>query len=352
MRGVAALSVLVWHYQHFFFVHTNGLPGGFERHFQPFYGFLNLFYELGHTGVQFFFILSGAIFAYVYSDSISDQKISGKEFFIKRFARLYPLHFLTLLIVLVLQLIYFRSEGNFFVYPKNDFYHFFLNIFFISHWGFHEGFSFNAPVWSLSMEIIAYIVFFISMYLLSSKKLIHKLLFSFSIMVFLYLFLDLGLGHLSFPQIAQVLFCFFCGNFVFYVFSYFKNNKFLLILPILIGYILILIPGLSLKNIFENLMPLGLFFPFLIWAGLVLDHYRNNSWKNCVFIGDISYAMYLLHFPIQLVFIMVSRNFLNLDFYNPQMFIIFIFTIIFLSVIIHYTFENYARKTIVKKFLT
>ena len=78
----------------------------------------------------------------------------SKKFFVNRFTRLYPLHFITLIIVAVLQFFSFKSLNQFMIFDYNDIYHFFLNIFFISSWGFEKGMSFNQPIWSVSYEII------------------------------------------------------------------------------------------------------------------------------------------------------------------------------------------------------
>jgi peptidoglycan/LPS O-acetylase OafA/YrhL len=51
-------------------------------------------------------------------------------------------------------------ENEFQIYPYNDAYHFMLHVFFMSHWGFEVGESFNQPIWSVSVEIFIYIVFF------------------------------------------------------------------------------------------------------------------------------------------------------------------------------------------------
>jgi peptidoglycan/LPS O-acetylase OafA/YrhL len=69
----------------------------------------------------------------------------------------------------------------------NDFYHFFLNIFLISFWGIEKGFSFNTPIWSVSIEILAYIIFFISINFL--KK--YKIYFTTLIIFFFFLFIKL-----------------------------------------------------------------------------------------------------------------------------------------------------------------
>jgi len=75
-------------------------------------------------------------------------------------SRLYPLHFLTLMFVLLLQFFYEFFLDLQMNQGYNDFYHFILNLFFVSSWGLEEGNSYNLPIWSVSKEIIAYLVFF------------------------------------------------------------------------------------------------------------------------------------------------------------------------------------------------
>ena len=75
-----------------------------------------------------FFLISGYVFAYVYL--LEKKTTLGKEFFLNRFARLYPLHFLTLLLVLLIQLYSLNSFNTFLINTNNDFYHFILHLFF------------------------------------------------------------------------------------------------------------------------------------------------------------------------------------------------------------------------------
>ena len=97
LRGVAALVVAgFWHYQHFALGYQ---PSGYPFEAAPGYNLqpLSLFYHYGFLGVDFFFILSGIVFSYVYLNRISKREIGPKEFWRRRFARLYPLHLATLL---------------------------------------------------------------------------------------------------------------------------------------------------------------------------------------------------------------------------------------------------------------
>jgi len=110
-----------------------------------------VFYE-GYIGVTFFFILSGFILSYSYSEKMKENNISKTEFFISRFSRIYPLHFLTFLLSLPLFLT-LKNGGSFlYLLPNISL----TQSFFPKEWIY---FSANTPSWSLSNEIFFYILF-------------------------------------------------------------------------------------------------------------------------------------------------------------------------------------------------
>src|SRR5437762_3835756 len=159
LRGLAALSVVFWHWQHFSYSGTQPAIVSPER--LPLYPVFFLFYTKGALAVDLFFSLSGFVFFWLYSDSVSRKTISGREFAWLRFTRLYPLHLATLLAVAFGQWAYHSRTGAFFVYHFNDAKHFALNLFLGSSWGLENGFSFNGPVWSVSVEVALYAMFFL-----------------------------------------------------------------------------------------------------------------------------------------------------------------------------------------------
>ena len=89
--------------------------------------FLQVIYQMGDYAVPLFWCISGFVFALVYLEQ--KENVSGKKFFINRFARLYPLHFATLIIVTLLQLININLFGKFQIEPANDIYRFILHLF-------------------------------------------------------------------------------------------------------------------------------------------------------------------------------------------------------------------------------
>lgn len=135
-------------------------PGNFDVTRLPLAEWIFPLYAKGYLAVDLFFSLSGFVFYWLYSKRVSEGAISAGKFTFLRFSRLYPLHFATLLIVAVSQLWLVKTGGSYFVYPNNDEKHFLLNLFFASSWGIERGYSFNGPVWSVSVEILLYALFF------------------------------------------------------------------------------------------------------------------------------------------------------------------------------------------------
>lgn len=109
-------------------------------------------FENGFIGVSFFFILSGFILSYSYKDRLFSGNISKWDFYVARFARIYPLHLLTFLMFITLL-----------VYNNNlpDWKVLFSNLFLFQSWipFKHYYFSVNEPSWSISCEAFFYAVF-------------------------------------------------------------------------------------------------------------------------------------------------------------------------------------------------
>jgi peptidoglycan/LPS O-acetylase OafA/YrhL len=119
---------MFWHYQVFFVngvVTDSDLPAVPVEKF-PFYLIFSFFYNNGHFAVQIFWMISGFIFLWKYSKPINEGMVSAYQFFVLRFSRLYPLHFVTLIVVALLQLAYIEIHDTSFVFGNTDAFHFAL----------------------------------------------------------------------------------------------------------------------------------------------------------------------------------------------------------------------------------
>ena len=346
-RGLAALSVVLWHWQHFAYQGTS-LPGDFVREAQPLYGIFRLFYEKGAMGVEYFFLLSGFIFFWRYKASIQNRTTSAWRFTVQRFSRLYPLHLITLIVVAILQAIYFHREGVAFVYPANDAYHFLLNLCFASSWGFEHGGSFNDPVRTVCTEVLLYFVFFLSVFFRQGGWL-FCLFVSVTALVFY---------HISYREIFDGLECFFWGGLVFQLTFLLSNKKQLLKtliycltmfvwLCVISNYYFLDLTPIALGfgkfgKLFLMEFPSYILFPLTISSLALIEIDKGAFVRPIAWIGDITYSSYLIHFPLQLLFkFAVIYGILNSKFYlNPLYLLLYFLILIPLSYVIFLKFER------------
>lgn len=357
-RGIASLSVVLWHWQHFAY-QGSALAPNFTRDSQPLYNFLRLFYEKGHIGVYYFFLLSGFIFFWHYKEAISTKKVGAWEFALHRFSRLYPLHALTLVGVALMQFFYTRATSHAFVYPFNDLYHFILHLLFASDWGLQNGYSFNAPVWSVSIEILLYLQFFLVAVFLRSGA-IFCLLTSIIASALSILF-----KHPLFGGMAM----FFLGGFIFYSIPFIVKQKSLFTKALLaltsaawIG-VFVNFYLYEISSIFTQFGSIGkmismaftsYFLLPLTVISLILVELRFGAFaRKLSWIGDITYSSYLLHFPLQLLFALAAYNGLinNLFFKQSAYFLLFFSILLPVAYLTFIYFERPAQSYLRSKLL-
>lgn len=359
LRGFAALIVVLWHWQHFFYVGTQ--PGVYDVRELPLYDIFSFFYLKGWLAVDLFFTLSGFVFFWLYSHKVSEGIISPVEFTVLRFSRLYPLHFMTLLIVAVGQLWFMSVTGDYFIYPFNDVKHFLLNLLFVSSWGFEQGYSFNAPIWSVSIEVLLYTIFFIYCRLLPVRLII---VMAISIIGFLVL------PPYS-PPIARGIGSFFMGGCIFLVYKkvIFSGNmeqiyKWISYITVFVWVFTLINMQFDISYFFSqynqtpgNRYP-GIYFHFITqnldwyWSAIVLfplsilflTMRETLRWKyqsRLSFLGDISYSSYLLHFPLQMAVmaIVICQDINRSVFYSTWLMLFFFCALIIISLVVHKYYE-------------
>lgn len=315
-RSIAALAVVLVHWQHF----IDLAPTVTKLEF-PLFPILKILYNDGGQAVNYFFMLSGFIFFWLYYKKIKNGKVNFRRFGISRFARLYPLHFITLLICLVLQIIFFQLDKSTFVYGNLDGYHFFLNSTFIQYWGFQNGLSFNGPSWSVSIEILLYLTFFV-IAMIRGGSLLNCL----TIAIIAHI-LEVKIG--AFFGLFHGITCFFIGGAVYYfakILDKFKMNHLSKIFysATIILWILtftfyytddILSPDILNSYFFIkliNLFPAFILFPITLLSLILIDINKKRTNYKSNWFGQITYSSYLLHFPLQIIFaIFVKLGFIS-----------------------------------------
>jgi peptidoglycan/LPS O-acetylase OafA/YrhL len=112
----------------------------------------------GYLGVDLFFILSGFILCHVYLPCFGERRFSYREFLWARLARIYPTHIVTLIgfgaLVYVGSLVGVRAGGNVLVWPSLP-----AQLTLTQAWGLGPLGGWNHPAWSISAEWFAYLCF-------------------------------------------------------------------------------------------------------------------------------------------------------------------------------------------------
>jgi len=112
----------------------------------------------GYLGVELFFVLSGFILSHVYLERFKDRKFSYREFLWARLARVYPLHIAIIaglgLLILALAVVGIRSSGQLIVWSSLP-----AQLTLTQAWGLGQGGGWNHPAWSISAEWFAYLTF-------------------------------------------------------------------------------------------------------------------------------------------------------------------------------------------------
>jgi peptidoglycan/LPS O-acetylase OafA/YrhL len=149
IRAFAALWVVTYHYR-----------GQIEL-MLPVARHADRLMQSGYLGVDLFFVLSGFILAYNYADRLG-RRLSSHEYgrFLQlRLARIYPVHFFTLN-VLVLMFAASRVSHLHINHPaaRYDAVSYIWNLTLTQAW-FTRSLSWNGPAWSISAEWFAYLLF-------------------------------------------------------------------------------------------------------------------------------------------------------------------------------------------------
>ena len=285
LRGIAALAVALFHIKN---ISTSPITD-------------NLFIENSDTMVDFFFVLSGFVIAYTYIDRITDLR-SLINFKIKRFLRLYPLHLITLLGFLLIEISKYalmNSTGitsNIVPFSTNNLASFISNLFLTQ--SFTEStVTFNAPSWSISTEFYTYLIFALVLLLSSILNGRYKPILLFIVMltsaylVFIFDAMEEFVGVAMF----RCMYSFFMGTLIFYIFN---KVKFKVPLTLTIGLIIFSIWSVCYPEVVPKIF-LPVLFSLVVFCLVcsktnLLINFLNS--KRLVFLGTVSYGIYMIHY--------------------------------------------------------
>ena len=280
MRGVAALAVVGFH--------IGGIAGG------------GLFPH-AYLAVDFFFMLSGFVLGRAYEGPLGSS-LSGWQFLEGRLIRLYPLFALGLILGGLRAMWMVVADSVFAFNPAGALIAFAMNALMLpalnspSHL-----FPFDYPAWSLFFELVINIVFAFFIYRMTS------LFLGFACFIvgalFLGAILTFGKSDLGFFWatsgfgLLRVGFSFSLGVLMARFHGYGNLASWRAIVPVgILGLILIVPSPMGFNGIYDAAM-VFVAMPLLLWAGAA-NHLPGRMQKAGAVLGDISYPLYVIHYPL------------------------------------------------------
>ncbi len=303
------------------------------------------------AAVTFFFILSGFSLSFGFSQKMIDGTFKPVEFLRKRFWKLYPMHIFALIIILLL-------FGRSYNWNAETIRNFIFNIFLLQSYvpDMNCYFAFNRVSWYLSSLVFIYVVFALffkyiykdqhSMWLLA----ILSGLWSVALVLFAHFqksYDDFVFGVFPPTRLLQ----FFVGAWLFLFYKELKKidfNKITLTCAEFFSIICLCLSWSIRNRIPDKYESIFLYIPacaliilvFALSDGKGLFAKIMGS-KVMIFLGSISYAIYMLHlFSQNLACGIVSQNF-----YEQTPFLFFAFYLLFVIV-----FASIMDFLLVKKF--
>jgi peptidoglycan/LPS O-acetylase OafA/YrhL len=300
LRGVAAIAVVIFH---LFEAHAGG---------DVFAQYLNH----GYLAVDFFFLLSGFVLGYAYDDQWG--RMSYLDFARRRLIRLQPM--VVVGTVIGAACFYFGASGMFPLIAATPFWKLVLfsglGMLMLplpvaaDIRGWQETYPLNGPAWSLFFEYIANILYALVLRRISRTILIVLVLLTGAV-TFHYLLtcrsgdiiggwslnseqLRIGFTRLAYPFLAGLLLFRLGGKLKV------RHGFWVCALALLA---LLALPRLGTREshwpnaLYEGLC-ITLLFPMVVAAGAGSDLIGTRSRQFCLFLGRISYPIYITHYPI------------------------------------------------------
>jgi peptidoglycan/LPS O-acetylase OafA/YrhL len=333
-RFLCALAVVICHYQ-FFFAQgrwTVDLIPPADRLLFPLYDILFALYNNGYMAVQIFWVISGFIFFWKYGDAVYQKSVSASKFAVWRLSRLYPLHFVTLIAVALLQPVYQLGHSEPFIGAPNNVSNFLLQLVMASNWFSWSRITFNVPIWSVSAEILAYVAFFLvvrwlrpGIALCAGMVVVTKLIGS------------------SIPAIDCMQF-FFMGGLVQRALARLDARYQVPVFWGALGVVAVVILRARWGYAISG-TPLLLLAAGIVIAFSLLDTIIKRDMTGLSRLGDLTYASYLIHFPLQLVLVIGvdALGFGRAVFLSPIALASFVVGTFLLSTLVYHHFERPAQ---------
>lgn len=344
-RFLASISIVVLHFGLFTWP-INSSP------------FSNFQTELA-SAVSYFFVLSGFIMviASVKKTGKLPNEIACKGFWLRRISRLMPVYLFTIIVFFAIN---FRYDPS--IPLEWQIQSYYYSLFLLQSWKYRMALDINYPAWSLSVEAFFYLIFpwlYSQFVALTNKRLI--IVATLSWILNIYIFISLKNEGVPenfvkfFPLLHLATFMFgVCSGILFirnYEWFTGKGRKLIIAITCMVGLFVLYT---SYKNYdFYQYQHNGMLAPFFVLIFYSLSIMKGPivtllASKPFVFLGAISYSVYILQYPVYQVCQKYIPWFAGKE--PADIFYAYVIVLLTVSTATYYWLEKPARSYLNKQF--
>ncbi|MFM1877558.1 MAG: hypothetical protein RLZZ241_424 [Bacteroidota bacterium] len=305
LRGVAAIVVVLFHVLEVY-------AGGDHK---------KLMLNHGYLAVDFFFLLSGYVMGYAYDDRW--PRMTLKNFFTRRLIRLHPMIIMGMLIGGIC--FYFSASPTLFPAIADTPFWMVILVMLVGFTllplppqmdirGWAEMHPLNGPAWTLFFEYLANILYALFIRRLSNTGLAIAVFIAGAALIHLGITSPYGdiIGGWSLDPtqmrigFTRLMYPFLAGLLMSRIFNP-TNIRHGFLTGSLMLLLMLLMPRLGgtdqlwLNGIYDALTVV-VFFPLVVFVGTSSYQSGKTTSTLCKFLGNISYPLYIIHYPIIYIF--------------------------------------------------
>ena len=333
VRGIAAWFVVLYHIR----LSIAGLSPDWVAIFAK-----------GYLAVDFFFLLSGFVIWLTWGDRLRAGRWRAVPHFLqKRVARIWPLHLFMLACAVGLALLLAATgRSNPTDYPFGELP---LHLFLLQNWGFTDQLAWNDPSWSISAELGAYLLFPLLALAIDWRRVPTWAVLAAigALLVLLHALMSdggaLNLGHdISRFGLRRCVLEFASGTAVAALWVRWRDTPTVPAWTSL-GIATLMLAGWAVDTLSETLAVPTAFAAILLLLALTSGK-RGNPFEIGLlhYLGEISYATYLGHFLLFVVFKLALVSDANAV--PPLLIGLYLTLVLISSIILYHLVERPAQK--------
>jgi len=290
---------------------------------------------IGSSALMFFFLISGLLVSYSTFGKMRKKNYDFKKYFLRRFSRIYPNLIVVLILILIIDTLWFTFMGGIDLFNACNSWTFIFTLLFLNDSAIgYTSFCSARQLWALPP--IWWLYMFFGWLILGQRTVKKKYVYYILLVIFSFMLILVIMGYHSWNKIQFSLMWFLGVLFSYFINrmdSYIKNKsqklgenrekdinslkRKIIIFSIANALILFILAMIRLYFHHDPLdtlyyfLLIGMVFHIIVFSQYTRLRYPEKVKKGIIFMANYSLTLYLLHFSIYNLLMDFLKKYLN-----------------------------------------